>query len=137
MHSSPSRDSISQCDECSKKEAFLLRNTQTHTDRQTIIFNKSVGRRAKKFNLIIIIIPNFLACECLFLFTAEMEVILAIIILLCATFQRYCRHRRDCKLLSSPIATVVDMQTNGKHWRVFFASVTVGNCLGSFHAVTQ
>lgn len=32
----------------------------------------------------IIIVGNIRACECLFLFTAEMEVILAIIILLCA-----------------------------------------------------
>lgn len=105
-----------------QKRRHFYCETHTHTHRQTNnhIQQKRGETCKKKFNLIIIIIPNFLACECLFLFTAEMEVILAIIILLCATFQRCCRHRRDCKLLFSPIATVVDMQTNGKHWRVFF-----------------
>lgn len=86
-----------------QKRRHFYCETHTHTDKQSYS-TKAWGDVQKKFNLIIIIIPNFLACECLFLLTAEMEVILAIIILLCTTFQRYCRDRRDCKLLFSPIA---------------------------------
>lgn len=41
-------------------------------------------------------ISNFLACECLFLFAGEMEVIQTIISLLCA-------HNSSCKLLKSHV----------------------------------
>lgn len=109
MHSSTSnRDSISQCNKCERKEwgkmfFFLLtihaaemnKYTYIHTvncaqlvEWSTIRFRRRSGSE-KKFNLIIIIISNFLAYECLFLFATEMEVILAIIILLCT---RYTAH---------------------------------------------
>lgn len=56
---------------------------QTHTARE--------HTDVEKFNLIIIIIQKkkILARECLFLFAGEMEVILAIIILLCAHNSRF------------------------------------------------
>lgn len=73
--------------------------TQTLTERGSVASfsgaqlkgdeRKRKRRGSKKFNLIIIIISNFLAYECLFLFATEMEVISAIIILLYAHFIVY------------------------------------------------